>query len=294
MQEVGNVAAIVNAMDNNDGSFFFVPWIGKEYETGLLGKKVLIVGVSHYCNHTNVCIYSHDNLDCNYMENSSCGKGCNNFLDCTTLGENCGNTEKYDDVCKWMKHPEEHSCLYDILCDLIKKSKKSYDIIMKLSSSTLDEVCNFLDPNSHNNRSFSSFTKYCTDYFEELPKDDPKTALWEHVAFVNYSQNFQPASTGNKFKESDFKAFKKYIKVLEPNIVVFWGCDLEKKLECQLKKEFRNKLQIEKSSGNYIWRLNTDTFLDKVVYINTYHPSSNKFRDGDNLDKAMNNAFKEV
>ena len=52
MQEVGNVAEIVNAMDNNDGSFFFVPWIGKEYETGLLGKKVLIVGVSHYCNHT--------------------------------------------------------------------------------------------------------------------------------------------------------------------------------------------------------------------------------------------------
>ena len=44
MQEVGNVAEIVNAMDNNDGSFFFVPWIGNEYETGLLGKKVLIVG----------------------------------------------------------------------------------------------------------------------------------------------------------------------------------------------------------------------------------------------------------
>ena len=39
MQEVGNVAAIVNAMNHNDGSFFFVPWIGKEYETGLWVKK---------------------------------------------------------------------------------------------------------------------------------------------------------------------------------------------------------------------------------------------------------------
>lgn len=52
MQEVGNVKAIVKAIDDNNGSFFFVPWIGKEYTAGLLSKKVLIVGVSHYCNHT--------------------------------------------------------------------------------------------------------------------------------------------------------------------------------------------------------------------------------------------------
>lgn len=30
MQEVGNVEAIVKAIDDNDGSFFFVPWIGKK------------------------------------------------------------------------------------------------------------------------------------------------------------------------------------------------------------------------------------------------------------------------
>ena len=47
MQEVGNVKAIVKAIDDNNGSFFFVPWIGKEYTAGLLSKKVLIVGVSH-------------------------------------------------------------------------------------------------------------------------------------------------------------------------------------------------------------------------------------------------------
>ena len=87
MQEVGNVKAIVKAIDDNNGSFFFVPWIGKEYETGLLGKKVLIVGVSHYCNHTNVCFSSHDNSDCNFLKHGLCGKGCKYFLDCTTFGE---------------------------------------------------------------------------------------------------------------------------------------------------------------------------------------------------------------
>lgn len=96
MQEVGNVEAIVKAIDDNDGSFFFVPWIGKEYTTGLLGKRVLIVGVSHYCNHTNVCFYSHDNSDCNFLKHGLCGKGCKYFLDCTTFDEKCGNTKLYD------------------------------------------------------------------------------------------------------------------------------------------------------------------------------------------------------
>ena len=291
MQEVGNVEAIVKAIDDNDGSFFFVPWIGKKYTTGLLGKRVLIVGVSHYCNHTNVCFCSHDNSDCNFLKHGLCGKGCKYFLDCTTFGEKCGNTKLYDNDCKWMKRDEEHSCLYDKLCHLIKES---HDIYEKLSSTTLDEVCNFLDPNCHNNKSFTSFTKYCIEYFKELPKEESETALWENIAFVNYSQNFQPNSTGNKFKESDFKAFKKYIEVLKPNIVIFWGRDLEKELENQFKKEFGNKLQIKKSSGNYIWRLYTNTFLYDIFYINTYHPSSNKFRDGDKLDNAMNGIFKGI
>ncbi len=225
------------------------------------------------------------------MKHGLCGKGCKYFLDCTTFGEKCGNTKLYDNDCKWMKRDEEHSCLYDKLCHLIKES---HDIYEKLSSTTLDEVCNFLDPNCHNNKSFTSFTKYCIEYFKELPKEESETALWENIAFVNYSQNFQPNSTGNKFKESDFKAFKKYIEVLKPNIVIFWGRDLEKELENQFKKEFGNKLQIKKSSGNYIWRLYTNTFLDDIFYINTYHPSSNKFRDGDKLDNAMNGIFKGI
>ena len=66
--------------------------------------------------------------------------------------------------------------------------------------------------------------------------------------------------------------------MLEPNIVIFWGCDLEKEIENQLKKEFGNKLQIKKSSGNYIWRLCTNTFLDDIFYINTLPHQMNLLR----------------
>ena len=37
--EIANIDAIVKAiMDNNDEGFFFIPWIGQNYEDGLKGK----------------------------------------------------------------------------------------------------------------------------------------------------------------------------------------------------------------------------------------------------------------
>lgn len=58
IDKIANIDAIANAIKNNsvDG-FFFIPWIGKNYyKKKLKGKKVLVVGASHYCNHSNICI----------------------------------------------------------------------------------------------------------------------------------------------------------------------------------------------------------------------------------------------
>ena len=56
--EIANIDAIANAIDNSNEGFFFVPWIGKNYKKGLNEKKVLVVGASHYCNHSNICTHS--------------------------------------------------------------------------------------------------------------------------------------------------------------------------------------------------------------------------------------------
>lgn len=272
MKEVGNVEEIVKAINSNDGSFFFVPWIGKEYEKGLCAKKVLVVGASHYCNHTNVCSL---NNSCVHSKNNYCEKGCKNFLLCTN-----SKTKEYDDKCEWMNDDNEHSCLYEKLCSFIKESSYDIKIKNKLSSNTLDEVCNFLDCNCNGNKTFSCFTDYCISYFGLNDCYD----LWEHIAFVNYAQNFQPKSRGNKFKDSDFDAFKKYIEVINPDVVILWGCDLMHELE--------KRLSMTKSYNDYIWKLYTDSCLDGKKYLNSYHPSSGKFKDGNKLDTAMNAVFK--
>lgn len=274
MKEVGNVEAIVDAINkNDDGSFFFIPWIGKEYEQGLFGKKVLVVGASHYCNHTNECFYQKENAGCEHFVENRCKKGCKNFNLCTN-----GGTKEFESACEWMQDATEHSCLYENLCNLIKEN--SHDTMNRLSSSTLDEVCNFLAPNCHSNNSFSRFTSYSIKYFGMNDRYD----LWERIAFVNYAQNFQPSSCGNKFKDSDFYAFKKYIEVINPDVIILWGCDLMHELE--------KRLRMTKSYNNYIWKLYTDSYLDSRKYLNSYHPSSSKFRDGNKLDTAMNAVFK--
>ena len=55
IDKIANIDAIANAIKNNsEDGFFFVPWIGKNYDKGLKESKVLVVGASHYCNHTSV------------------------------------------------------------------------------------------------------------------------------------------------------------------------------------------------------------------------------------------------
>ena len=164
IDKIANIDAIANAIKNNsEDGFFFVPWIGKNYDNGLKGSKILVVGASHYCNHSNICIHPYNNKDCsNYNCLNRCNLGCDYFLDCTSE-----NTKRYNKDCAWMKK-EEYSKSYEILCNEI--DEKIYDckmIFEKLKSTTLGEVCNFLDTEWGDNNSFEKFSEFCIEYFFE-------------------------------------------------------------------------------------------------------------------------------
>ena len=162
IDKIANIDAIANAIKNNsEDGFFFVPWIGKNYDKGLKESKVLVVGASHYCNHSNICIHPYNNKDCsNYNCQNKCNLGCDYFLDCTSE-----NTKRYNDYCAWMKK-EEYSKNYEILCNEIDEKICDCKMIFeKLKSTTLGEICNFLDPNYEDNVSYTRFTDFCTRYF---------------------------------------------------------------------------------------------------------------------------------
>lgn len=277
IETLANIDAIANAIDNSNEGFFFVPWIGKNYEDGLKGKKVLVVGASHYCNHSNICRHPNNNKDCsNYNCLNRCNLGCDYFLDCTS-----GNTKRYNKDCAWM---EEYNRSYEILCKAIDGKTDDCKIIFeKLKSTTIGEVCNFLDPKCKDVKSFKKFSKFCTDYFfkdQDNKEEKYRSQLWSHIAFVNYSQNFQPKSKGNYFQPDDFNSFKKYIEVLKPDVVIVWGRDLDIEL---------NKQNFKPNYDDYNWK------KDRIQFVNSYHPSSGDFNnDKKNLKEALDTAFQEA
>lgn len=277
MRNIGkilDIKEIVNVI-NKDNNFFFFPWIGKNYGKGLKKKKVLVVGASHYCNHSNVCIRPYNNKECsNFNSFNRCKLGCDFFHNYTN-----GNTRNYNACCPWMKK-EEYSKSYETLCTEISKSSDNNGILEKLNSTTIGELCNFLDPKFEDNKSFKIFTKFCNQYFNEIPNNeiDYKSKLWSHIAFVNYAQNFQPKSTGNKFKKNDFKSFKKYIELLNPDVVIVWGCTLGDELEKQGFKKGTNNY-------GYNWEVN------EIQFVNSYHPSYSRFEDDGRLKEALDIAF---
>ena len=227
MDNLGNVDKIVESIKSDAKQFFFIPWIGKKYERGLCGKRILIVGASHYCLNTNECFRPTKNEDCPSFIDGVCSKGCQYFKDCTVQY----NTKKYNCKCECMNDDDEHSCLYDELCREIDAKIENVDekVSKKLNSSTLDEVCNFLDPSCLNNVSFSKFTNYLFSYLKKRYKKEcvkeyveAKKIIWERLAFANYAQNFQPNTTGNNFQPDDFTAFKSYIEMLSPDVVIVW------------------------------------------------------------------------
>ena len=277
IKSIANIEKIAYTIKNSDDGFFFVPWIGKNYDKGLKGKRVLVVGASHYCNHSNVCIHPNDNKICsNSYDMNKCILGCEYFQECTG-----GKTKEYNDKCSWMK-PEDYSKSYEILCKDIDKISNCNPIFEKLNSTTLGEVCNFLDTEWGVNNSFEKFSKFCIEYFFEdkcNKEKEYRNQLWSHIAFVNYAQNFQPASTGNKFKKSDFEAFKKYLEVLKPDIVIVWGCALGGELKI---REFKP------NNDDYNWE------NEGIQFVNSYHPSYGGFEDNGGLEEALDKAFQEA
>lgn len=274
IDDIANVDEIVKVVKgNSENGFFFVPWIGANYSKGLNKKKVLVVGASHYCNHSSICIHPKSNNGCsNYCDESRCKLGCENFQDCTG-----GNTKKYNNSCGWM-NKDDYCEYYGSLCNLIdEKLNESTKIKGKLNSTTIGEVCNFL--NNIDNKSFKKFTDFCCNckYFECKSSCD----FWSRIAFVNYAQNFQPKSTGNRFQENDFESFKQYIELLKPDVVIVWGCALGGELE---KKDFKK----DSNNYGYNWK------VDGRKFVNSYHPSYGRFEDDGRLKKALNNVFYDV
>lgn len=252
--------------------YFFYPWIGKDFKKGLFNNlKVLVIGASHHCPN----------------------KQCPHFKKCTNK-----ETRNYNTSCPYMDN-DEYSPLYPEECDRLFPG-----IVSNLESITIAEVSKFLSKDEGDNCSYRSFTYNCIgffggrssfsiDAFTSTKKEDiinRNRYLWDHIAFANLSQNYQPESKGNDFAKSYadedgyVDAFYSYIYELAPDVVIVWG-DAGKFLSKHVLDVTHQYNQICKKDMP-----TTDGNKD-IAFLCTYHPLAVEYSDVKSFDEGMKALF---
>ena len=99
---------------------FFTPWVGPEYNKGICGKKVLVLGASFYCNK----------------------KYCKFFTECTNTEKK--DSSKFNESCPYYAKLEGHPKLSDeptnAICDCIKTYKVFAKYMKEQKSGTIINV----------------------------------------------------------------------------------------------------------------------------------------------------------
>ena len=213
-----------------------------------MDKRILIIGASHNCPHSKDCPY---------------------FCDCTSCDIFMGNSKLYNNTCPHKEIGDDNQEL-----PLEETTKYTVSAFSKY-------------PNEEINVSFYKFTDFMKKYFKEK-NDALYRDFWNHVAFVNYAQNFESQKRGNHFSDEDFEAFKQYMKKIKPNVVIVWGSDLGNELRRKGIKPNADDDNL-KNSNDYYWK-GTGVF-DGIQFVNCYHPSYNNLEDNGNFSKALDKIF---
>lgn len=196
---------------------FFNPRVGAQYQKGFInGKKVLVLGASHYC----------------LLNSIEKGFACPVWEECTS--REIRDSSKFNTCCPAY---EANGWL------------KEYGV--KLEDSAQIEVDNFFDaPGSY--KTYSNFTNFIIDYFGFTDAEE----VWDRLAFVNYAQYFLPTIATPPFDEYDirnFEALLQTIQELQPDVIIVWGTKIRDHFKEPYIQKMVDNLTMR--DNDYFWDL---------------------------------------
>jgi len=208
---------------------FFNPYIGSQYEKGICGKKVLVLGASFYCNHEDCCF----------------------FQDCTD--EQNKDSSDYDSKCpQYAKN------------GLLLSDSPKYELEER----------------------YKAYQKFASEMTDIL-KLDTKEDFWDKVAFTNYVQFIIPHWNTEKrnCSERDNEALDEVVKEYQPDVIIVWGCVTNE----FIKEQFCYDVNIQDETDGYI--CHSIKWGKEITILNTYHPSSSRFKDNGKLKHYVKSVF---
>jgi len=167
---------------------------------------------------------------------------------------------------------EQNSRLYDTLCPFNNKNPLS-----------MMPSCEFDEDAARTFKRFILFMKHF------LNTEDSQE-VYNRVAFTNYVQHILGGRTNTLLsdcREEYLDAFVEVLEDLQPDIVLVWGCVINKPL---LQTQ---KFEVEIVDNNdYIFKWKNFHGRD-ILFFNIYHPSSGYFYTDEEWDK-MKTYFEKV
>lgn len=150
------------------GSRFFNPYVGENYEKGICGKRVLVLGASFYCNQ----------------------KGCEFFNECTS--PDIKDSSKFDETCPYYAKIEGHPKLSNEPSNAIDDCIKTYKVFAKV-----------MYPFIQNEKEYDGYDEYSvwdrmafTDYVQFfLPTKDTYPSYFskrDYNAFIETLKELKP------------------------------------------------------------------------------------------------------
>ena len=98
---------------------FFKPWVGEDYQKGIRGKKILVLGASFYCNQ----------------------KDCKFFAECTSPDKK--DSSKFDETCPYYAKIDGHPKLSEEPINAIEDCIRVYKIFAKFMYQFIEDKENY-------------------------------------------------------------------------------------------------------------------------------------------------------
>ena len=257
-------------------SKYFDPWIGDQYQEGIDGNTILVVGEQHWCDpeiwkcdkDPHKCLEEHDS-DCTAWK-----KATNGNLELCPLHEKCNYKNK------------KNKCLLKSIRFLHCETKISvWDHIQGKERAKRTRVFEFVFKALK-----SIFPKRMEEYSNKEIEDlSPKQKkwYWDRIIFTNFIQHYTKLLPGGKLgkgelkinPEKNYKGIKKcleqHFKDKAPDVViVLKNKDILQQIKGQLGSQY-NHCKYEDSPNEYYVLANDKSNLYKRLFSN--NPDINKF-----------------
>lgn len=235
-----------------NGKVYFDPWVGDNYESGIKGDKILVIGLQHWCDPTYWgCCYE-DPHECLDQRDSTCTVWNAECYRPKDPDKNLNENDKKPSGWEYLGKDIMPNCPIEKCKDRNKCTNTESDAprFRYLHCETKISVYNHINDQERAQRAsiFGAVLTALGELYFDFKNNKKK--CWNSIAFTNFIQHYTKIDNKNPnridinkeltevLSEKNSVALQHHIDNLEPNVIIALKID---KITSLIKAIYRNK-----------------------------------------------------